>query len=936
SGLIGASLTAHGAGMALAGVAGEARLNDRGVVASGFRLGDATLNATIKNGSARFNGAITNGPSRVTAAGTIQVSASPRYRITVAASHLDLRRIFATPTALASDLNFTLALDGGGLKPARMNSTAQIRLTRSTLAQFAVSSGAVDARITNGRVTVSRATLTSQGAVVNANGTVGLARNASAQLSYQLQTASLAPWLKLAGLDGDGTLAVSGTASGRLGDLRTKGTLTADKLHAGNESVARAQVSYDVSGIGQTTPNGTLAAELDDVAAGIRLRRLDARLKVGRGTPVPVNVALTAEDGAGRRDALTADFGWQSRMIAGRLIVVELALPDGAWRLEAPADFSENAHRVTLTAFRLRNGDRTLALDGSLAWKGAQNFVLHANRIDLADFKSIVPQAQGLGGTLALEVKVSGTAAAPIVDARLAATTLKMSAQRLGNLDLEAGYTAQIVTIGGALTQDASHRLTATGTLPAALQWANGFTARLGGDINLHVYSAGLRLGPLGAFAPGMIKDAAGLLAVDLTLSGPLERPRANGTAALNGGRARIVPLGVSVTDIVTRLSVSQDELRVAELAAQSGDGTLAGNGTVALSNYAPGEIKAHLNFHNWPAIATRQYQATIDGQITAKGTSDAPRIGGKIDVMYALLRPDLAFLTATSNIAPDPTIIVIQPGEKPPPRRHAGTPGSPHPARARKQPSRFNQMAINVQVDIHRDSWIRHEDAVVELEGNLRILKKPAAAVRIVGVIQTVRGWINFQNRRFDLARGTITFTGGDQIDPSLDIDAQYKVTGYIIDVLVGGTANKPALKLSSQPELPQADVLALLLFGKTTNALGKGQQATLQQQAATMAAGYAASSIGQAVAQSLGLQALGLEMSGISGTGGTIGFGHYVTQNTYVSVSQQFGGTNGQTGTSTQGVSVQYYILSWLSVKSTSYSDGSREIDLNLAKQY
>jgi translocation and assembly module TamB len=718
--------------------------------------------------------------------------------------------------------------------------------------------------------------------------------------------------------------------------LRTKGTLTADNVHVGNESVARAQVSYDFGGLGRTIPHGTLAAGLDGVVAGIQLRRLDAQLKVGSGTPLPVNVALTAEDSLGRRDAVTADFEWQVRMVAGRLTDVELALPDGEWRQEAAANFSESAGRLTLTGFNLSNGESTLALDGSIGWKGAQNFVLKANLVDLADFNAIMPQAYGLGGALALEAQVGGTAAAPIIDARLGTTTLKINAQRFGNLDLKANYAAHEVTIDATLAQDARHDLTARGTLPGVLQWANGFKARVGGDINLRVYSAGLRLDPWGAQAPGIVKDLAGLLAVDLTLRGPIERPRANGTLVLNGGRAQIVSLGVIVTGLVTRLNVYQNALRVVGLAAQAGDGTLAGNGTVSLSNYLPGEINAHLSFHNWPAIATRQYRAIIDGNIMATGTSRAPRIGGEIDVLHATLRPDLAFLTATSNIAPDPTIVVIQSGENLPPRQGPGTPSEPHPPYARRQPSTFNQTAIDLQINIHRDSWIRHEDAVVNLEGDMRIIKESTSRVQIIGVIRMVRGWINFQNRRFNLTRGAITFTGGSQMDPSLDVDAQYKVTGYVIDVLVGGTANKPTLKLSSQPELPQADILSLLLFGKTASALGKGQQATLQQQATTMAAGYAASSIGQTIMQSLGLQALGLEMTGVSGSGGTVGFGHYLTENAYVSVSQQVGGANGQTGIATQGVSVQYYIFSWLSVKSTSYSDGSREIALSLTKQY
>ena len=70
------------------------------------------------------------------------------------------------------------------------------------------------------------------------------------------------------------------------------------------------------------------------------------------------------------------------------------------------------------------------------------------------------------------------------------------------------------------------------------------------------------------------------------------------------------------------------------------------------------------------------------------------------------------------------------------------------------------------------------------------------------------------------------LTFSGGP-IDPSLDIDAQYVVTNYTIDVFAGGAADKPTLQLKSQPKLSQADILSLVLFGETTEALRKGEQA-------------------------------------------------------------------------------------------------------------
>jgi translocation and assembly module TamB len=188
----------------------------------------------------------------------------------------------------------------------------------------------------------------------------------------------------------------------------------------------------------------------------------------------------------------------------------------------------------------------------------------------------------------------------------------------------------------------------------------------------------------------------------------------------------------------------------------------------------------------------------------------------------------------------------------------------------------------------------------------------------------------MDYYNRQFTLKTGVFTFTGGRKIDPQLDIDAQYPVTTCTIDIVVGGSASKPSLQLKSQPELAQADILSLILFGKTTDALGQGQRAGLQQQATKMATGVAAHQIGQAVASSMGLQRMGVTLNDTSSGTPAVGIGHYLGENTYVSASQPIGGRGGQK------LSVQYFLLRWLSITSSSSADGSHEIDLNLVKQY
>ncbi len=91
-------------------------------------------------------------------------------------------------------------------------------------------------------------------------------------------------------------------------------------------------------------------------------------------------------------------------------------------------------------------------------------------------------------------------------------------------------------------------------------------------------------------------------------------------------------------------------------------------------------------------------------------------------------------------------------------------------------------------------------------------------------------------------------------------------------------------------------------------------------------MAAGAAAWIIGQAVSNTLGLQSLGIALNSLAGNAG-VSFGRYASKSTYLSATQST--TGGK-------VSIQYYIRRWLTITTSTSSDGPSEIFLNLARQY
>ncbi|HET9882020.1 MAG TPA: translocation/assembly module TamB domain-containing protein, partial [Candidatus Binatia bacterium] len=172
--------------------------------------------------------------------------------------------------------------------------------------------------------------------------------------------------------------------------------------------------------------------------------------------------------------------------------------------------------------------------------------------------------------------------------------------------------------------------------------------------------------------------------------------------------------------------------------------------------------------------------------------------------------------------------------------------------------------------------------------------------------------------------------FRGDETLNPALDIVAQYRLPQYQVEVIVTGTADKPVLTLRSQPALEQADILALLLFGKPVSSLNRNEQDTLQQGAAEMAGGLAAAKIAGAVSEALGLDRLGLDLGEIDAGGGQIGFGRYIGERTYVSISQKL------SGETAQEVSIEYQIGPDWKITSSTSTAGSSGVGILWHKRY
>jgi translocation and assembly module TamB len=100
------------------------------------------------------------------------------------------------------------------------------------------------------------------------------------------------------------------------------------------------------------------------------------------------------------------------------------------------------------------------------------------------------------------------------------------------------------------------------------------------------------------------------------------------------------------------------------------------------------------------------------------------------------------------------------------------------------------------------------------EWKTSLRVRGTTANPI-VTGTATVVRGTYSFAGKRFTLDRGTIRFEGGPLADPQLDISASTTVNGITAVINITGTGQHPQIEFTSDPALPQDEVLSRLLFG-------------------------------------------------------------------------------------------------------------------------
>jgi translocation and assembly module TamB len=166
--------------------------------------------------------------------------------------------------------------------------------------------------------------------------------------------------------------------------------------------------------------------------------------------------------------------------------------------------------------------------------------------------------------------------------------------------------------------------------------------------------------------------------------------------------------------------------------------------------------------------------------------------------------------------------------------------------------------------------------------------LRGGATTPELFGRVQLVRGDYDFAGKRFQLTRGDIRFVGAFPPDPIIAVTAENTGNGFTAFLNVEGTAQRPQIKFSSVPALPEDEVLSRVLFGSNVTDLSAPEAIQLAGALASLRGSGGRFNLIGAVGKGLGIDRLRiLPADVVTGRRTTVAAGQYVGRNVYVELA-------------------------------------------------
>lgn len=404
---------------------------------------------------------------------------------------------------------------------------------------------------------------------------------------------------------------------------------------------------------------------------------------------------------------------------------------------------------------------------------------------------------------------------------------------------------------------------------------------------------------------------------LEASVTGTLKDPKILGLVKLQNVGVRVVDLPVSVARGYGQIRFTANQALVEDFTASTpGGGRVTIEGGAALSGFVPERFRLEAKAEQVGAEYPRDTSSVADANLTFQGNRKVQVLSGNVKVRRASYTKDITIEELVTTGGPfAPAFFETGPGGK-------GDPGPP----------------INLDIHIEADNTIVVRNNLADAIGSASLnLRGPISEPIVSGRLQFNQGTIEFRNGRHEITRALITLPGRRGAEPIIDMQTEADISGYRIISQFTGVPSKLKTVLRADPDLPETDIISLLLTGSVS---GDTRSAAVNQSGLNLAQSLLATGISEQLekrSQLFGLNRFSIDPL-IVGRGNDptarVTLGRRVTKDLSITYSQNLT-SSGQSGID-RIVLVEYRLSNKLSVVGYRNERGALGFDVRIRKRF
>ena len=456
---------------------------------------------------------------------------------------------------------------------------------------------------------------------------------------------------------------------------------------------------------------------------------------------------------------------------------------------ESPVDLHIYSPRIDLSRFPFANSADPTSPPITLSGSFQTDFTLSGSFAK--------PKLEGFG-----EIKGSGITSQPDLPPL--------------DLDLKLETVDQQLLLTARATEPSGSLFDIDGKIPFLPHaWIERKTTPNDSPLDIRIKSPTLDLRRIKPFVP-MIKTIDGTIEVDVVIIGNISSPQVIGLAKTRIAKMRIIDSPISTfsnANFDTSFSGGIITIQSQNISASGGSALISG--TIDISGPEP-LLDIHLDGEHMLLHRTPEYTFRGHTNIDLRGPYTTAAITGSVNVVESLFYKDIEILpfgVPTTTEIPEPKLPTFTTKIK--------------TTAQLEEESFLDNWTLDLDISTGDPVLIRGNLARGEMSGTIKVtgtIDDPKTA----GTLTTTDFSADLPFSDLQVQTCIVTLRNEDITNPTLNIRGTSAIGQYTVQVYVTGSVQDPTLILTSDPPLPESEIMILLATGSAVAQLQDRQVAS------------------------------------------------------------------------------------------------------------